>query len=130
MTPNFLQPNQPVNILTPVDHIKRCFLLSWYTFFQWLECDQLNDLAFCYPCKNFGSGEALKDNFVSLGYKNWKNHVNEKKLFSELKIWPDFKMKMNFDKAQKTFFKRKCEFDFLRNIQVVSVVSVFSDFKC
>lgn len=73
MTPNFLQPNQPVNILTPVDHIKRCFLLSWYTFFQWLECDQLNDLAFCYPCKNFGSGEALKDNFVSLGYKNWKN---------------------------------------------------------
>ncbi|CAF1147030.1 unnamed protein product, partial [Brachionus calyciflorus] len=70
-------PNQPVNIKTPLDHNNRRFLLSWYSFYKWLEYDHKNDRAFCFCCIHFGSGEAKKDNFVTSGFKNWK-HATER----------------------------------------------------
>ena len=80
-----LFPNQPMNIIFPVDPIsKRRFLLTWYTSFTWLDWDENVNAVFCHPCRQLFLSDSSKYNksedvYTVTGFTNLKKAVEKYK---------------------------------------------------
>jgi len=80
----FLQPNQPRNIVYKSDDNNRKFLVQWYDEFKWLHwAPDLNDGkggVLCNICHqgisyDFANTSRKENSFTCAGFTNWKNAV-------------------------------------------------------
>ena len=58
----------------------RCFKLSWYDIFSWLEYSVLMNKAYCFDCRYFSTATSKSENpFIHKGFNlnNW-NHAMQK----------------------------------------------------
>lgn len=60
----------------------RSFQNNWLTKFEWLEYSKEKDAAFCYACRQFGTG-IMKDIFTTNGYTNWQAALSTGKGFKK-----------------------------------------------
>lgn len=54
------------------------FNSKWYELFKWLEYSNVEDSAFCFPCRFFSNKlkTNLDTNYRNIGYINWKNAMS------------------------------------------------------
>ena len=79
-------PAQPIKTRYPstmFSNVSRCFNPAWFKSFQWLEYSVEKDACFCYPCRLFGSVNAIGSSrpetaFTSTGFKDWKHATGKK----------------------------------------------------
>ncbi len=68
-------PQQPTGIHFPFrdyGRYKRCFRVSWYNEFPWLEYSVERDAVFCFVCRFFGS--TVSDQALTyVGFRDWKH---------------------------------------------------------
>lgn len=83
-------PRQPKLWKFPVRDPKsrktKCFHVSWYLQFPWLEYDVEKDDAFCYCCTKFSSitsSLCAALTFTQTGYTNWANALDSSKGFQQ-----------------------------------------------
>lgn len=53
----------------------RSFQPNWIEKFNWIEYSKQTDKVYCYPCRQFGIGNAT-DMFISSGYNGWKRALS------------------------------------------------------
>ncbi len=84
-------PRQPKLLKFPVRNPKskktKCFHVSWYQKFHWLDYDVEKDAAFCYCCTKFSSkissASSASSTFTRTGYTKWANALDSSKGFSQ-----------------------------------------------
>ena len=82
----FDEPSQPKLNQFPVNtkfpsKKTRSFNASRYNRFDWLEYNVDRDAAFCFACKNSGSGSSTDTTFTLTGFRKWTNALDKDKGF-------------------------------------------------
>jgi hypothetical protein len=75
-------PSQPVLPCYKQNKDKRSFHSQWYTNRPWLEYSIIQDKAYCYYCRHYGTSIAMSRNqndaFLT-GFRNWKKALEKDK---------------------------------------------------
>ncbi|KAF0747558.1 zinc finger MYM-type protein 1-like, partial [Aphis craccivora] len=72
-------PKQPRLVCYPKTKFgktMRHFSSKWFDSYNWLEYSVIDNSAFCFPCRFFSKNKD-KPIFISIGFKNWKNALDQ-----------------------------------------------------
>ncbi len=110
--------SQPQPRTLPKDKNNRCFRVHWYQKFLWLEYSVQRDAAFCFPCRRFLSQVTKEKAFTSIGYRNWKAALGDKKKgfcqhestaahISAMVMWSEYKKRCELGQSVSTLVNDK-----------------------